>query len=236
MALPLFASILLGTVASKVVPAFATKKLGMDPKAAAFLGMAAGFGAGAVGSGAFSAGSGFGSIGAGTGNAVTTGLGASSAVSPISSFSSTPVLAHRAVGLAAPQISTSSLFSGATAARAWDPRYAFRTANASGMGGAGQPLGYNAPKDLTLGPSTWDKLKAYATSDDSQRFLGNAASTLIEGMMQEKPKPRITGGSSGGGGGGGRMAPAYPGGGGGQQTQVVWGFGQGGGFNPQAIT
>ena len=228
MALPLFASILLSTVASKVVPAFATKKLGMDPKAAALLGMAAGFGAGAVGAGAFSAGSGFGSLGSSAGAASGAGgfsgavggggMGASAVANPFTS------------------IGSSSFLSGSTAARAWDPRYAFRTANASGMGGAGQPLGYNAPTDLTLGPSTWDKLKAYATSDDSQRFLGNAASTLIEGMMQEKPKPRITGGSSGGGGGGGRMAPAYPGGGGGQQTQVVWGFGQGGGFNPQPIT
>ena len=54
MALPLFASILVSTVLPKVVSSFATKKLKMDPQAAAFLGMAAGFGAGAYGSGVFS--------------------------------------------------------------------------------------------------------------------------------------------------------------------------------------
>ena len=225
MALPLFASILLGTVASKVVPSFATKKLGMDPKAAALLGMAAGFGAGAFGAGAFSGGTGslasmatptasagLGSTAGGFSGAVGGGgMGAASITSPMTSIG-TPSWAPYAFRSAAA------------------PRNVMGTSDPKVMAGL-MDKGYNIQ-----GASTLDKLRAYASTSDSQRFLGNAASTLIEGMMQEKPKPRITGGSSGGGGGGGRMAPAYPGGGGGQQTQVVWGFGQGGGFNPQPIT
>ena len=232
MALPLFASILLGTVASKVVPAFATKKLGMDPTAASFLGMAAGFGAGAFGAGAFSGGAG--SLASMATPTASAGLG-----SAAGGFGSTAGGFSGAVGgggMGAASI-TSPLTS--IGPPSWAP-YAFRSAAAPrNVMGTSDPKvmaglmdkGYNIQ-----GASTWDKLRAYASTDDSQRFLGNAASTLIEGMMQEKPQPRITGGSSGGGGGGGRMAPAYPGGGGGQQTQVVWGFGQGGGFNPQPIT
>ena len=215
MALPLFASILLSTVASKVVPEFATKKLGMDPKGAALLGAAAGFAAGAYGSGVFSGGtSSFGSL-AGAGSSTATGLGAG--------------------------------------APSWAP-YAFRSAAAPasimsssspGVMAGLQGLGYSAPAAGTLssivtasnGPTAWDRFKSYASSPDSQRYLGNAAATLIEGMMQEKPKQGFIAGTGGGGGGGG-MAPPYPGGGGGGQVGVTWGFGGKGqgGFVPQPIT
>lgn len=213
MALPLFASILLGTVASKVVPKFATEKLGMNPTAASLLGMAAGFGAGAAGAGVFSGGaSSFGSL-AGAGSSAATGLGAS--------------------------------------APSWAP-YAFRSAAAPasimsssspGVMAGLQGLGYSAPAAGTLssivtasnGPTAWDRLKSFAQSPDQQRYLGSAASTLVEGMMQEKPKQGFI--SSGARGGGGGMAPAYGGGGGGGQVGVTWGFGGNkGGFVPQPIT
>jgi hypothetical protein len=283
MALPIFASILLSTVASKVVPQFAMKKLGMNPTQAALLGMAAGFGAGAYGAGVFgSAGAAAGSTAPGVlaGSASNAGavydafgnLAGSSSFVPSTAYTAqtfaanvpsaiTPYSQSLGGSVYGPQHAMGEIGRGFSGAQNMAPNpyigditpasmYDIGTPYLSPQAGAsmstpqiahsvynpkGWPTdGYNPAAGVGNYTSTWDKLKAYATSPDQQRYLGNAAATLIEGLMQEKPKrPMLSGG---GGGGGGAMAPAYGGGGGGQ-VGVTWGFGgQQGGFRPQPIT
>lgn len=247
MALPLFASILLGTVASKVVPKFATEKLGMNPTAASLLGMAAGFGVGAYSSGVFNP-----SVASATSSvngSLIGGLGGHRAVGAMNSAGTASSLSNAFKAptstynffdtMAAPSNTTSSYlkldkFTGDTY---WhnplSPRQEINMGSIGGTPAHGNVWGGGS----NIGNQTsWDKLKAYATSPDQQRYLGSAASTLIEGMMQEKPKQGFIS-SGGGGGGGGGMAPAYGGGGGGGQVGVTWGFGGNkGGFVPQPIT
>ncbi|MEL0099153.1 MAG: hypothetical protein VW907_06335 [Opitutae bacterium] len=257
MALPLFASILLGTVASKVVPQFATKKLGMDPTAAAFLGMAAGFGAGAYSSGVFNpsvastspvSGSLIGGLGGhravGAMNAAGTASSLSNAFkAPTSTYnlfdtmaapSSYDILHDTATPYLVPDVAVGS--DGFRSMYWHNPLFPKQDINLGSIGGGTPAHGNVWGGGSDIGNQTsWDKLKAYATSPDQQRYLGNAAATLIEGMMQEKPKQGFL--SGGGGGGGGGMAPAYGGGGGGGQVGVTWGFGGNkGGFVPQPIT
>lgn len=229
MALPIFASMLLGTVVSKVVPQFAMKKLGMDPTQAALLGAAAGFGLGAYDAGAF--GSSAANVTGSTFGAGSPWAGGSTSLAKPNLFSSgSPWGSGTAtVGSAVSTPSAASIFNPPTNLPGM--MAGASTADILGMKAAYNGLGTYAEASQ---PTTWGKLKEYATSDDSQRFLGNAASTLIEGLMQEKPRrPMLSGG---GGGGGGGMAPAYGGGGGGQ-VGVTWGFGgQQGGYRPQPIT
>lgn len=246
MALPLFASILLSTVASKVVPQFATKKLGMDPTQAALLGAAAGFGAGAYSSGVFNP-----SVSTATSSvngSLIGGIGGHRAVGAMNSAGTASSLSN---AFKAPT-STYNFFDTTPGDPFSGSRTLLRPDPFTGETYWHNPLSPKQPINLgsiggtpshgnvwgggsSIGNQTmFDKLKNYASTPDSQRFLGNAASTLIEGLMQEKPKQRIT--SSGGGGGGGGMAPAYGGGAGGK-VGVTWGFGgQQGGFRPQPIT
>jgi hypothetical protein len=242
MALPALATAIIGMAAPKVIGAIGQRN-NWDPKLTSFLSLAAGFGAGAAGAGVFSGGaSSFGSL-AGGANAIPSSV--TSATNSLASGASATPSAFRAAesfGLLNPLDAASKI----TAPAGTAGNIAYSTSGLtprnvpSRWDGWGNPMdtqglgiNYGNLPSPTDPPSTWDKLKGYATSPDGQKYITAAAGQFMDGMFAQKPAPRSSGGG-GGGGGGGPRAPAYPGGGGSGQKQVVWNFPQSG-ANPQLV-